>query len=219
MWVKICANTNLEDALLAVDAVGFVFAPSKRQVNAAQAAKITAGLPAGTSKVGVLTTTDAEEILSVAKEAGLNWVQLHSPFEPSLIEAIHEGSGGTLRILQVIDVPEAANAEDLREALETALKHRHVTAVLLDASHGGMSGGTGKPFDWTRMASVVREVAGETGGHVVVAGGLRADNVRQAITEFGPWGVDVASGVELTEGKKDATKVRAFIETARTFAK
>jgi phosphoribosylanthranilate isomerase len=219
MWVKICANTNVEDTLLAVeagaDAVGFVFAPSKRQVTAVQVAKITAELPGSIDKVGVFTTTDVEEILNVASQAGLTMVQLHSSFDSALIGAVVNRSGGVLRILQVVDVPEDANPETMRETLRTALEHPHVAAVLLDASHGGASGGTGKPFDWKRMAAVVRGVSEENGGKVIVAGGLRAENVAEAIAEFAPWGVDVASGVEASLGKKDAARVRAFIAAAK----
>jgi phosphoribosylanthranilate isomerase len=220
MWVKICANTNVEDALLAVeagaDAVGFVFAPSKRQVNADQVAKITAALPHSVEKVGVLTTTDVEEIVRTASTAGLTGVQLHSSFNPALIEAVVDHSGGKLQIFQVVDVPEDANAETMHETLRAALEHPNVAAVLLDASHGGASGGTGKPFDWKRMASVVREVCSEVeDGRVIVAGGLRAENVAEAIAEFGPWGVDVASGVEVSYGKKDAERVRAFVAAAK----
>jgi len=221
MWVKICANTNVEDALLAVeagaDAVGFVFAPSKRQVSAAQVAEITAALPDSVDKVGVLTTTDVEEILSIASQAGLTTVQLNSPFDPALIDAIDAGSGAMLRVVQVVDVPEDASPETLREELRLALQHPYVVAVLLDASHGGASGGTGKPFDWKRMASVVREVCSEVeDGQVIVAGGLRPENVAEAIAEFGPWGVDVASGVEASPGKKDAARVRAFVAAAKS---
>jgi len=219
MWVKICANTNLEDALLAVeagaDAVGFVFAPSKRQVNAAQVAEITAGLPESVSKIGVFTTTDVEEILRVASASGLNGVQLHSSFDPALIDAVVNGSGGMLRILQVVDVSEDATPGTMQETLRIALEHPNVAAVLLDASHGGASGGTGKPFDWKLIAAGVREVAEQTGGQVIVAGGLRAENVGQAIAEFDPWGVDVASGVEASYGKKDAARVRAFVAAAK----
>jgi phosphoribosylanthranilate isomerase len=219
MWVKICANTNVDDALLAVDAgadaVGFVFAESKRQVTPEQVREITRQLPAGVEKVGVFTTTDAAEILTAATEAGLTWVQLHSEFDSQLVDVIDAKSGGLLKVLQVLDVPENANLQELRETLRLALQDPYVEAVLLDASHGGASGGTGKPFDWERVAAMVREVQSETGGKVIVAGGLRAENVGDAIARFSPWGVDVASGVEESPGKKDAVKVRAFLEAAR----
>ena len=216
MFVKICANTNLEDALLAAelgaDAVGFVFAESKRKVNAEQVAAITPHLPASVAKVGVFTSTDACEILLAAKTAGLTAVQLHSDFNPKLIDAVH---AGRLKIFQVIDVPEDASLADLEAALRTASAHPYIEAVLLDASHGGASGGTGKTFDWSATAKMVRRAAGETGGKVIIAGGLRAENVGEAINAFQPWGVDVASGVEAFPSKKDAVKLKEFIAAAR----
>jgi len=218
MWVKICANTNLEDALLAVDAgadaVGFVFAPSKRQVTSEQVAEIVKGLPDGMEKVGVFTTTDAEEILQAAHVAGLTSVQLHSEFDPKLVDAINAGSGGRLRVVQVVDVPQGTDVEALRSKLGAMLRHPHVFAVLLDASHDGSSGGTGKAFEWERVAEMVRQVQSETAGQVIVAGGLRAENVSEAIAAFAPWGVDVASGVEASPGVKDAARLRGFIENA-----
>jgi phosphoribosylanthranilate isomerase len=217
MFVKICANTNLEDALLAVelgaDAVGFVFAPSTRRVTAEQVAEICRGLPAGLMKVGVFTSTDAGEILQAASVAGLTAVQLHSEFDPGLMEEIDAGSGGALRVLQVIDVPLDMGEEELRSSLMEVLRHPYVVAALLDASRDGASGGTGKRFDWERTAEVVRSV-GEY-GQVIVAGGLSADNVGEAIAAFAPWGVDVASGVEAAPGKKDPERLRAFIAAAR----
>ena len=219
MFVKICANTNLDDALLAVelgaDAAGFVFAPSKRQVTAEQVAAITRGLPEALTKAGVFTSTDAEEILRDASVAGLNAVQLHTVFDPELVTAVATGGGGSLRVFQVVDVPLEMDLKDLRALLMDVLQHPHVAAALLDASHGGVSGGTGKTFDWGRTAEVVRQVQEETGGHVIVAGGLHAENVGKAIAAFAPWGVDVASGVEASPGKKDAEKLRAFIAAAR----
>jgi phosphoribosylanthranilate isomerase len=219
MWVKICANTNLKDALLAVDAgadaVGFVFAPSKRRVTAEQVAEIVEGLPEGVETVGVFTTMDAEEILRAASVAGLSCVQLHSEFDPKLVDAIDAGSGGRLRVVQVMDVPQGMDVEALRDRLGASLRHPYVVAVLLDASHGGVSGGTGKVFEWERVAEVVRQVQRETGGQVIVAGGLRAENVGEAIAAFVPWGVDVASGVEASPGVKDEARLRGFIEAAR----
>jgi phosphoribosylanthranilate isomerase len=219
MWVKICANTNLDDALLAAelgaDAIGFVFAPSARRVTAQQVATITPYLPKSAEKVGVFTTTDADEILAAAKEAGLSAVQLHSDFDPDLIDAVVAGSKGTLKVLPVLDIPADVDTAVLREVLTEVLRHWYVFAVLLDASHGGASGGTGKVFDWESTATVVREVQRETGGKVIIAGGLHAENVGAAIAAFAPWGVDVASGVESVPGKKDPERLRAFLKAAR----
>ena len=110
MWVKICANTNLEDALLAVelgaDAVGFVFAPSKRRVTVEQVAEITAALPEGVEKVGVFTSTDAMEIVDAAEGAGLTVVQLHSALIRRWWRRLMRAAGTLLQVLQVVDVPE-----------------------------------------------------------------------------------------------------------------
>jgi len=219
MLIKICANTNLEDALLAVElgveAVGFVFAPSKRQVTAEQVAEMTRMLPEGISKVGIFTSTNAEEILHAAKTAGLTAVQLHSAFDPKLVDAIDAGSGSVLHVLQVVDVPVGMDLDELRVLLTAVLSHPYVLVALLDASHGGVSGGTGKSFDWERTAAVVREVHEATGGRVIVAGGLNPENVGAAIAAFQPWGVDVASGVEAAPGKKDPERLRGFVAAAR----
>jgi phosphoribosylanthranilate isomerase len=129
---------------------------------------------------------------------------------------IGSGCGGTLGILQVVDVPAGADLAELRRQLIAVLRDESVTAALLDASHGGTSGGTGKTFDWGLTAQVVREVQAETEGRVIVAGGLDPDNVGQAIAAFDPWGVDVASGVEARPGHKDPATLRAFLKAART---
>jgi len=222
MWVKICANTNLADALLAVeagaDAVGFVFAESKRRVTVAQVARITSGLPESVEKVGVFTTRNAAEILTIAQISGLTTVQVHSDFDPSLVGAL---KGNGLRVLQVLDVPVGGGAESEREletALRAVLREAAVDAVLLDASVKGVSGGTGVAFDWKGISTVVQRVydeAGEGAPKLIVAGGLRPENVAAAIEAFAPWGVDVASGVEASPGVKDGVKVRAFVGNAR----
>jgi phosphoribosylanthranilate isomerase len=180
-----------------------------------QVAEITRELPKMISKVGVFTSTDAEEILAAAKVAGLTAVQLHSAFDPKLVDAIDAGSGSVLHVVQVIDVPVGMDLEELRTTLMAVLRHPYVVVALLDASHGGVSGGTGKSFDWERTAAVVREVQEAIGGRVIVAGGLDAENVGEAIAAFAPWGVDVASGVEASAGKKDPERLRAFVAAAR----
>jgi len=219
MFIKICANTNVEDACLAadlgVDAVGFVFARSKRQVTPEQVEEITRELPAELAKVGVFTSTDAAEIVQAARVAGLTAVQLHSAFDPKLVDAIVAGSGSGLHVMQVVDVPVGMDLERLRGLLTAVLSHPYVLVALLDASHGGVSGGTGRSFDWERTAAIVREVQEATGGWVIVAGGLKAENVGEAIEAFAPWGVDVASGVESAPGKKDPERLRAFVAAAR----
>jgi phosphoribosylanthranilate isomerase len=220
MWVKICANTNLADAALAAelgaDAVGFVFAPSKRQVTSDQVAAITRELPEGIAKVGVFTSEDAEEILAAANVAGLTTVQLHSAYSPQLVLEIERGSGGMLKVLQVVDVAADIEPETMAKSLREPLLNKYVSAVLLDASHGGTSGGTGKTFDWERTAKVVRDLQHETQGRVIVAGGLNAENVARAIEAFEPFGVDVASGTEESPGKKSPEKLRAFIHAAKS---
>lgn len=217
MWVKVCANTNVADAKLAAemgaDAVGFVFAPSKRQVNAAQVAEMTRALPESVEKVGVFTSVDAEEILEAARVAGLTAVQLHSAYDAELVAAMR---GGSLTVLQVVDVAADADEATLRKALLGPLRNKDVMAVLLDASHGGASGGTGKTFDWERTAQVVRDVRAETEGRVIIAGGLNAENVAQAIEAFEPFGVDAASGTEESPGKKSTERMQAFVQAAKS---
>jgi phosphoribosylanthranilate isomerase len=122
----------------------------------------------------------------------------------------------------------ALDAEDRAAAdaaftaeLRAALTEPEIDAALLDAAQGGASGGLGMAFDWEHVAPLVRRVVdqleAESGERprVIVAGGLRVENVERAIALFQPWGVDVASGVEAGPGKKDAARLRAFLEAAR----
>src|ERR1700744_1330425 len=104
MWVKICATTNIDDALLAIeagaDAVGFVFAPSKRQVNAEQVAEITSRLPAGGGKVGIFAMDDPFEIEHVVAGSGLTAAQLHGAFDQQKVRTLAAEFGGELKIIQ-----------------------------------------------------------------------------------------------------------------------
>jgi len=218
MWIKICANTNLEDALVAAElgtnAVGFVFAPSKRQVTAAQVAAITPHLPSALEKIGVFTSTDAREIAEIVRSSGVTGVQLHGAFDAALVRLLRQHLGEGISITQTVHWKvdgESNNAEELSAQLKEIAKAPAVDRVLIDSKSAKGEGGTGVSFDW----SDARETLAPFQGRLIVAGGLRPGNVAAAIATLHPWGVDVASGVEAAPGKKDREKLLSFIEAAR----
>jgi len=211
LWIKICANTSLEDALLAAeagaDAVGFVFAPSPRRVTAEQVAEIVPGLPAQIEKIGVFVDAALEQIVSTIRTCGLTGVQLHSQSGPDAPTQLHAVFGPTLRILRVVHFgPEAG------QQVRAFTADPDVDAMLVDSRTAAAVGGTGIAFDWAEAAQTVF-----TNGRarLIAAGGLDPANVAEAIATLRPWGVDVASGVEASPGRKDPAKVRAFIAAAR----
>lgn len=226
MWTKICANTNVDDALLAVkagaNAVGFVFAPSKRQVTQDEAAEMIARLPAGVEKVGVFVSDDPYKVQAGVDVAGLTAVQLHGAYRAEMVQHLVEECGEGLKIIQTMVYElDPVDRQDHDARFEGALRlvfgDRRVWAVLLDAGKSGASGGLGVSFDWERVGRIVertRRAFGDEAPKVILAGGLRAENVAAAIAAIKPWGVDVASGVEAEPGKKDPVKVTAFLEAA-----
>ncbi|MEZ5273653.1 MAG: phosphoribosylanthranilate isomerase [Ilumatobacteraceae bacterium] len=200
MFVKICGITNEDDALFAVamgaDAVGFVFAPSPRQVAASQVYDITRRLPPEILTVGVFRDEHPSRVIDTVHRAGLKAAQLHGHETPAQVAEVCS------QIRWVIKAVVAGSA-DARRANEFG-----TDLVLVDAP----SPGSGKVFDWSMMDDVAE------GPRILLAGGLTPDNVAEAITAVRPWGVDVSSGVEKSPGKKDALKVKAFIERARAAA-
>ena len=230
MFVKICANTNLEDALLAVelgaDAVGFVFGESKRRVNSEEVAEITPALPAGVEKVGVFATDDPFEVEHHIACSGLTVAQLHGSFDASMVRALSGEFGGELKIIQTVPyavdtMDQEASDEAFERTLDAVFDEPAVWAVLLDTAKAGASGGLGVAFDWAHVAKIVERAIGgrEPRPRVILAGGLNAENVAEAIAVLRPWGVDVATGVEASPGKKDPEKLRAFIAVARSAAR
>jgi phosphoribosylanthranilate isomerase len=233
MWVKICGNTNLEDAQLAVqlgaDAVGFVFAPSPRQVAASQVAAITPHLPARVERIGVFHSRDAEQIAAIALEAGLTAVQLHGGLDEDLAQRLAERFDGSVQIIQTLHwtvvrpsphVPTSPTTESPAALLTTQIKRiaelRLSDRILIDSKVGAATGGTGIPFDWTAARSVFASAPSTV--HLIVAGGLNPENVAHAIAQLGPWGVDVSSGVEAAPGRKDPALLASFIFNARAAA-
>jgi phosphoribosylanthranilate isomerase len=216
IWIKICANTSLMDAELAVqagaDAVGFVFAPSPRRVTAEQVAEIAPKLPSAVEKVGIFVDAALEEVLDTVRTCGLTGVQLHSAAGPELTAALRHELGANLRILRVVHFGEGAAEEAAKIALDT-----NVDAVLVDSRTATAVGGTGVTFDWTAARATLFQNA-LVRKHLIAAGGLNPANVAEAIATLNPWGVDVASGVEAAPGRKDAAKVQEFVAHARAAA-
>jgi phosphoribosylanthranilate isomerase len=227
MWVKICGNTDLEDAALAAelgaDAVGFVFAESKRRVTGAQVAAITPHLPTSLERVGVFYSHDVEEIAETASRAGLTAVQLHGGVDDRLAESLAERLAGSVRIIQTLHwtVNPLSGSAQTPESPAGQLEQQilHVAAlgiadrVLIDSKVGAAGGGTGVPFNWAAAREVFASAPSSL--HLIVAGGLRPDNVARAVAQLAPWGVDVSTGVEASPGRKDPTLLEQFIANAR----
>ncbi len=216
IWIKICGNTSLEDALLAVeagaDAVGFVFAPSPRRVTVAQVALITPQLPSTIEKIGVFVDAALDEIVSTVRDCGLTGVQLHFDAGTELPAKLHERLGTELQILRVIHFDVENTAVHAKQIAECA-RNPHVNGVLVDSRTAMAVGGTGVTFNW---AEARKRVFGDAGRlRLVAAGGLNPVNVAEAIATLSPWGVDVASGVEAAPGRKDPVKVQEFVARAR----
>jgi phosphoribosylanthranilate isomerase len=216
LWVKICGNTSLADARLAVeagaDAVGFVFAPSPRRVTAAEAAGIISQLPAAIEKIGVFVDAGLDEIDSTVRASGLTGVQLHFNTAPELPSQLRAQFGSALRILRVVHF-EAGAGRKLEAELSELAGKPDIDAVMVDSRTANAAGGTGVAFDWTEARRTIFGNAGKL--KLIAAGGLNPANVTEAIATLEPWGVDVVSGVEASPGRKDPEKVRAFVARAR----
>jgi phosphoribosylanthranilate isomerase len=216
LWIKICANTSLEDARLAAeagaDAVGFVFAPSPRQVNVAQVAKITPYLPEPIEKIGVFVDTSPAEIAEAVRKSGLTGVQLHAETHADTPAKLRAEFGRALRILRVVHFsPEAT------QQAEAFAADPNIDAVLVDSRTATIVGGTGITFDWQEARKTIFAYSDIT--RLIAAGGLNPANVAEAIQTLSPWGVDVVSGVEAAPGRKDPSRVRTFIANARAAAR
>lgn len=200
MFVKICGITREDDALLAVamgaDAVGFIFAPSRRQVAPAVVRDIVRRLPPEVLTVGVFRDEAPGRVVDIVNATGLRAAQLHG----------HESIETTRLVRQ--RVPIVFKVFGAGDPHLDRFDEYGADAVMVDTPGGG----TGRVFDW-RLAQGVADR-----GRLILAGGLHADNVADAIAAVRPWGVDAASGVEADRGEpgqKDARRVKAFIEAAK----
>jgi phosphoribosylanthranilate isomerase len=213
MWIKICGNTNLEDARFAAengaDAVGFVFAPSPRRVDADLVRQITPELPPQLEKYGVFVDAEFDEIVATVSACELTGVQLHRSADKVLPSRLRH-QFPRLSILHVLHFM----APDFEQRLMDLGQGDE--AVLVDSSTAQAVGGTGTSFDWQEARMSFLRAAPHR--RLIAAGGLAPENVKQAIQTLRPWGVDVVSGVESARGKKDQARVLAFIRSAREAA-
>jgi phosphoribosylanthranilate isomerase len=200
MFVKVCGTTNEEDALLAVamgaDAVGFIFAPSTRQVAPGLVRDIVRRLPPEVVTVGVFRDALPESVVKVVNGIGLRAAQLHGKETPEQTAYVCERVPMVIKAFAAGD-PRIRRASDYKAEM-----------VMLDAP----SPGSGQVFDW-RLAEGVPD-----GLRLVLAGGLNAGNVADAIAQVHPWGVDVVTGVESEPGHKDPRALRAFVQAVRDAA-
>ena len=209
--IKICGLSEVQHALAAAEAgadfIGLVFASSRRQVSAERASPIVEavlGLSPRPAIVGVFANSPTREVNRIADRCHLDWVQFSSD------ETWHYCQQIERPIIKAIHVLADKSANELVNEIDAGyqLLHQQLTC-LLDSKVGDVYGGTGQTFDW-RLA---KEVSARF--PVIVAGGLTPASVGRLVKEVQPWGVDVSSGVE-RNGRKDAVKIRAFIQAVRT---
>jgi phosphoribosylanthranilate isomerase len=205
--VKVCGITSLEDgraaAAAGADAVGFVFwERSPRALGLVEARRIAHGLPPFVLRVGVFVDAPAAQVLRTSDEVGLDLVQLHGH------ESVEDCRAAPRRALKAVGVGPGFEPR-------TAVLFRDAAAgILLDTrAEGSLPGGTGRRFDWSLARGLRSELP-----FLGLAGGLDAGNVAAAIREADPDLVDVSSGVESSPGRKDAARIRAFVEAVREVA-
>ena len=199
--IKICGITNIDDALMAIDAgadaLGFNFVPNTPRYlkDTKAAAKIIEQLPPFITTIGLFVNADAEVIQGTADECNLDMLQLHGEESPQFCQSLNH------RIIKAVRIKNESSVSHLSDY--------RVSGYLLDTYVKGVLGGTGVAFDW-QLAVKAKQY-----GQIILAGGLDPDNVASAVEQVRPYGVDVSSGVEASPGRKDPVKVRAFIQNVK----
>lgn len=201
--VKICGITRVQDIQAAVkagvDAIGLVFyAPSPRAVNIEQAKQLAAHIPPYVSIVGLFVNASSEEIAQVLHEVPVDVLQLHGDENPEQCQ--HIAQQCQRRWYKALQVKAGMNVATEIEQYQQA----GASAVLLDAWHPELKGGTGLQFDWTSFP--------QTDFPLILAGGLRPENIQQAISLTQPYAVDVSGGVESAKGIKDQQLIQQFMQ-------
>ena len=203
--VKVCGLTRPDEAQaaadLGVDAIGLVFYPkSPRNVSLEKAAQITAALPPHIKAVGVLVDPTFERVVRIVEDCGLHTVQLHGAETPHLAAELHKATA-----VRVVKALFASRSPGLADAARYA-----VDGYLVECGQGRLPGGNAKAWNWSQAKGLAQHHA------IALAGGLRPDNVVEAISTCLPDAVDVSSGVETAPGRKDLRRVEQFIARVRS---
>jgi phosphoribosylanthranilate isomerase len=197
--IKICGITNLNDALrcaeAGADALGFVFAPSPRQVAPQVAAKICERIPDSISRVGVFVNENPPTLLKIARDCQLDYVQLHGQEDQEYF--------------QLLNFPFVKVFQVRNEAILSEIERFQLKLFILDSFVNGNSGGSGRSFDWDIAVRARRF------GQFILCGGLSPENGGSALQRVRPYGVDVSTGVEKFPGRKDLEKVKKFIQEVK----
>jgi phosphoribosylanthranilate isomerase len=201
--VKICGITNLSDARRAVEAgadfLGFNFYPkSSRYIAPAAARRIVQRLPEKVASVGVFVNEPEREMLAIAQQVGLDYVQLHGDETPEAVSRMRR----SFRVIKAIRVRDALRASQLAI-------FKRASSILLDGFDAHLRGGTGKSFNWKLAKRAGRK------RQIFLAGGLTPENAAEAVSAARPFAIDVCSGVESRPGKKDAARMRALVAAVR----
>ncbi len=209
MRIKICGITRQDQgetiARLGATSLGFICVPSSpRFVSTDEIAAIISALPASKNCVGVFAGSEIDLIVDVVAKTGLSGVQLHGDETPDFCEHLR-------RELTSIEIIKALRIKDLNALENCQNYYDHVDTLLLDAYHPNLLGGTGNTLDWHILKEFKPPVPW------LLAGGLTPDNIRQALTELHPDGIDLSSGVEKSPGDKDIEKVARLFEQLRVF--
>lgn len=201
--IKFCGLTRPIDARYAAELgaqyAGVIFAGGPRQLTLQRAAEVLAGLPAGVRRVGVFGPQTTEEIASICSSLALDVVQLHDRGDPASVSALRKLTSA--EIWSVLRLSRGFLPENFK-AVATA-----ADGVVLDAHVAGVLGGTGVALPWDELSG---HLEGLRASRLILAGGLRPENVARAISLVAPDVVDVSSGVEAEVGIKDFEKMRAF---------
>lgn len=198
-FIKICGLTNIPDALAAVslgaNALGFIFAPSPRQITPQIALEICKEIPPFIWKVGIFVNADLKEVIQIANYCGLTAFQFHGEESPAYC------AQAPLPVIKTIKVKGVGSLKEIPEYKSTLF--------LLEGFHPKRAGGAGNTFPW----ELALEIKGKI--NFILSGGLKPENVSRAISLLRPWGVDVCSGIEHKPGKKDINKMTQFIKEVR----